>query len=147
MTDIENVFSIFHDGWISGYSGDMTSLNLKIECTYLAELINLNYSFFYIKLFEVSHLSFQTWPNLIDLPSELIIKPEKIFQAELEILSAHIKDDVVEVICNQYEKTFDYCGGVLRISANRIEVCDEKMNTISLNELSSISDKYWDTFR
>jgi hypothetical protein len=43
VEDIRDVFSIFHDGGISAWSGNKDTLTLTIDCEYLAERINKSF--------------------------------------------------------------------------------------------------------
>ena len=41
--NIRDIFSILHDGTISGWTGDRNLLTLKIDCQYLAERIDKSF--------------------------------------------------------------------------------------------------------
>lgn len=142
--DIRDIFSILHDGGISEWTGDKCLLTLTVECQYLAERIDKSFDKFYVELLSVDKLELDPWTNPVDLP--VIIKTDlaDIFKAELEILSAEIKDDAVIVTCNQHDTDFDYCGGSLTISCQTIKVFDQNKNELTIKQFGEIGKNYWD---
>ena len=144
LEDIRDVFNIFHDGSIVEFSGDKNRLRLKIGCQYLAERIDKNFEFFHIELQKINKLKFDAWMHNVDLPSVCFIEMEQIFAAELEILSAEIKADFVEIACSQHDPEFDYCGGVLSLSCEEICVFDQGGNIVTVERLGKICKEYWE---
>ena len=145
MTTIENIrdiFGILHDGTISRWTGDKGLLTLTIDCEYLAKLIDKSFDKFFVELIDVD-LYLSTWPNPFDLPVKTLTEPSDIFKAELEILSAEIKDRNVIVACNQHDIAFDYCGGNLIISCKAINVYDQNKNILTIDGLDVICKSYW----
>lgn len=142
--DIRDIFSILHDGTISEWAGDKELLTLTVDCEYLAERIDKSFDKFYLELFNVDTLAFDPWSNPFYLP--IIIKTDlsDIFKAELEILSADIKDDIVVIACNQHDTDFDYCGGNLTISCQTIKVFDQNKNKLTIEQFGEICKNYWD---
>lgn len=142
--DIRDIFSILHDGAISAWTGDKNLLTLTVECQYLAERIDKSFDKFYVELLSVDKLELDPWANPVDLP--VIIKTDlsDIFKAELEILSAEIKDDTVIVTCNQNDTDFDYCGGNLTIGCQTIKVFDQNKNELTIEQFGEICKNYWD---
>ena len=55
---------------------------------------------------------------------------EEIFKADLEISSVRVKDDKIEISCNQHDLRFDYCGGDLIINCDGIKIYDQEWNEI-----------------
>ncbi len=146
MTEIENIvdiFSILHDGVISSWASDKNAMTLTVECRYLAESIDKSFDRFYVELSQVSELLFITWPNAVDIQVQTLTEPNDIFKAELELLSAEIKDGKVVIACNQHDSNFDYCGGSLTIICNRIKIFDQNKYKLTIDELDKISKKYW----
>jgi hypothetical protein len=141
--DIRDIYSILHDGTISAWTGDKNLLTLTVECQYLAERIDKSFDRFYVELIHVDELSLSTWPSPFDLPVQTLSEPSDIFKAELEILSADIKDDAVVITCNQHDTDFNYCGGNLTISCQAIRVFDQNNNELRLDKLSEICRNYW----
>ncbi len=66
--NIRDIFSILHDGTISGWTGDRNLLTLKIDCQYLAERIDKSFESFYVEFIQIDNLYLTTWPNPFDLP-------------------------------------------------------------------------------
>ena len=142
--NLADIFSIFHDGTITDWSGDLHHLRLTIECQYLAELIDPTFDTFYVELFEIDYLEFEPWPNPLDLP--VIIKTDlhSIFLAELDILNADEKESrYVEIVCNQHDSRYDYCGGRLRVSCQHVSVSDQLNNPLTIDELDILCNRYW----
>ena len=147
MTAVEavrDIFSILHDGTISSWNGDATSLTLTVECQYLAELIDPSFDQFYVELGEVKELFLLTWPNPAYLPEQKLAQLRDIFAAELEILSAEIDDDRTVVVCNQHDTKFDYCGGNLVIDCATVKIYDQSKTVLRAERLNEICKSYWD---
>lgn len=142
--DIRDIFSILHDGLISGWKGDKDLLTLTVECEYLAKEIDEAFDKFYIDLFNVDKIELAPWTNPIGLPTVVKTDFADMFKAELEILSADIKDDVVVVTCNQHDTRFDYYGGNLTISCKKIKIVDQNKHELTVDQLEEICKKYWD---
>jgi hypothetical protein len=142
--DICDIFSILHDGTITGWIGDKDLLELKVDCEYLAERINKSFDKFYVELSDLEKLELEPWTNPVGLPTFIKIDFADIFKADLEILSADIKGDVVVVTCNQHDTNFDYCGGNLTIGCKSIKLFDQNKNELSIDQIDKICNKYWD---
>lgn len=145
--DIRDVFSILHDGTISAWTGDKNLLTLTVECEYLAQRIDKSFDRFYVALTNVDKLELDPWTNPIDLPTIVKTDYADIFEAELEILSADIKDYVVVITCNQHDTSLDYCGGNLTISSKTIKVYDQNKNELTINHFDKICNEYWEEWR
>ena len=143
-SDIRDIFSILHDGTISAWTGDKNLLTLTVDCEYLAERIDKSFDRFYVELKNVDKLELDPWTNPIDLPTIVKTNYADIFKAELEILSADIKEDVVVVACNQHDTSFDYCGGNLTISCRKINIYDQNKNELTIDQFGEICKNYWD---
>ena len=89
-------------------------------------------------------LELDPWTHPVDIPTVIKTDFTDIFKAELEILSADIKDDTVVVTCTQYDTAFDYCGGNLTISCETIKVFDQNKNELTIAEFGKICKNYWD---
>lgn len=144
LNDIRDVFSIFHDGVIVECKGDLKKLTMTIQCDYLAELLNPDFKNFYVDLMGISKLDFAPWMNPINLKNIDFKSHEEYLKADLEILSAEIKDGFVFVTCNQHDTDLDYCGGHLMISANDFNLFDHNGTIITIGHLDSVCRKYWD---
>ncbi|MFT4523696.1 MAG: hypothetical protein ACI8ZN_002651 [Bacteroidia bacterium] len=141
--DKRDIFSILHDGGISAWTGDKKLLTLTVECQYLAERFDKSFDRFYVELTNVDELFLSIWPNPFDLPAQTLTEPSDIFKAELEILSADIKDEKVVIACNQHDRDFDYCGGNLTISCEKIKVFDQNKNELPIDQFDIICKSYW----
>jgi len=142
--DIRDVFSILHDGTISAWTGDKNLLTLTVECEYLAERIDRSFDKFYVELSNIDKIELDPWTNPGDFPTIIKTDLADIFKAELEVLSADIKDYEVVVTCNQHDTDFDYCGGNLTISCQAIKVFDQNKNELGIDQFKEISKNYWD---
>jgi hypothetical protein len=92
----------------------------------------------------VDKLELDPWTNPIDAPTIVKTNFADIFKAELEILSADIKDGIVVITCNQHDTSFDYCGGNLTISCQAIKVFDQNKKELTIDQLEEICKNYWD---
>ena len=144
VEEVRDIFSILHDGTISSWNGDATSLTLTVECQYLAELIDPSFDRFYVELDVVKELFLSTWPNPADLPEQKLEQLKDVFAAELEILSAEIEDGRTVVVCNQHDTKFDYCGGSLVIDCATVKVYDQSKTALTVERLNEICKSYWD---
>ena len=144
IEDIKDIFSILHDGTISAWTGDKDLLTLTVDCQYLAEHIDKSFDSFYVELRQIDDLFLSTWPNPFDLPVQTLTEPSDIFKAELELLSADIKDRKVLIACNQNDTAFDYCGGNLTISCKTIKVFDQRKNELTIEEFDKLCNDYWE---
>jgi hypothetical protein len=143
LQNIEDVFSILHDGCITTFEENTKGLLLTVECLYLAEKVNPNYEWFYVELIEIKKLEFEAWSNPVSLPAKIIRDSKEIFQAELEILSADILADDVRICCNQHDTDYDYCGGNLLLNCNAIKIYDQSKNELSIDYMDKICNQYW----
>jgi hypothetical protein len=144
LQNIKDVFSIFHDGVICEWTGNLNSLIFKVECQYLAELIDKSFTSFYINLVSIDKLLLDPWMNPIELPKKIKTELSDIFHADLDILSAKIEENYVAVSCNQTDISFDYCGGSLLINCKSISIFDQNKNIITIKKLDEICNYYWD---
>jgi hypothetical protein len=149
VTNIENlrdIFAILHDGTIVEWNGDRKFLALKVGCQYLAEKIDTSFEYFYIDLIDIGKIALVPWMNPAELEQEYFVEPRDIFQAELDILSADVENDLVQVSCNQRDSGFDYCGGTLYIDCKDIKIYDEQRNELTIERLDQICKEYWEEF-
>jgi hypothetical protein len=115
-----------------------------VDCEYLAVRIDKSFDKFFVELTRIDELFLSTWLNPFDLPMQTLTELNDIFKAELEILSADIKDGKVIIACNQYNTDFDYCGGNLTISCQTIKVFDQNKNELTIDQFREICKNYWD---
>ncbi|MBS1635183.1 MAG: hypothetical protein JST26_04615 [Bacteroidetes bacterium] len=141
--EINTVFSILHDGTITAWSGDKSLLTLTIECLYLAERMDTSFDRFYVQLANIDNMEFDPWTNPVDIPAIIKTDFADIFKAELEILSAEVKNKLVVVSCMQHDPDFDYSGGNLTISCEAIKVFDQNKREMTIDQLMEICKSYW----
>lgn len=146
LEDIKDIFSILHDGTITSWIGDRNSLTLAIECLYLATRINKSFDKFYVELNQVTELKLSTWPNPFNQPVKILTDLSEIFKAELEILSADIKDNSVLISCNQTDTKFNYCGGNLTLNCSEIKIYNQNKQELTIEQINKICQSYWDNF-
>ena len=144
IEDIRDIFSILHDGTISAWTGNKDLLVLTVNCQYLAERIDKSFDKFYVELTNIDKIELDPWPNPFDIPTIIKTDFADIFQAELEILSAEIKNNAVVLACNQHNTDFDYCGGHLTINCKAIKIFDQNNNELTIDHLDKICNDYWD---
>ena len=140
LSKIETVFSIFHDGVISFIESNRRQINLKIECQYLAEIINESYIFFIVQLKDVSRAELELWST----PTNVLNTISEISKFELEINSSEIFENYVNVSCHIDD---EIPGGNLKLSCDDIEVFDQENKKIEISQLTKIAEKYWNNFR
>jgi hypothetical protein len=142
--DIRDIFNIFHDGDIIGYSLSTDSLCLVIEIPHLAKRINKNFTKFKVMFYGCKDVSFRTWPRLKNAKPEIITEIDTIFKDKHWILDAEIIQDKFKVACSQADEGLDFCGGDLSFSATSANVTDENRKEYTIDELASINEAFWD---
>ncbi|MCW5212472.1 hypothetical protein VU04_06145, partial [Desulfobulbus sp. TB] len=81
------------------------------------------------------------------LEAEFFHDLKQIFQANLWILDAEIKNKLIVVSCSQADTKFDYCGGFLSFRTESVKVIDEVGKEYSINELGNLNESYWDEWK
>ena len=147
LGDIKDIFNIFHDGYIIDYERNENDLKFKVKISYLTERVKEGYSYFTVTLFDFSNIQLETWPNKKGYKPEFYYNLEKIFQANLLILDAEIKENAIIVSCVQEDSSFDYCGGYLSFTAKSAKVEDETRKEYTIEELGNLSEAYWDEWK
>ena len=142
VSEIADLFSVFHDGEIVSHHADGSDLRLRLDVGYLARRIQPTFKFFEVDLIGVEHLDFTTWPN-DDAPPSHLKSPEEIFQPRLEFLSGEAEGAVVRVVCNQPGSHVGYSGGDLRFEIRGALVRDESGVEWSLQGLKLLAEAYW----
>ncbi|MCI5194225.1 MAG: hypothetical protein D3915_14040 [Candidatus Electrothrix sp. AU1_5] len=145
--NIGGIFNVFHDGNIIEYERTGNDLMLKVEISYLTEKVRDGFSCFTVTLFDCTNIQLETWPNQNGHEAEFFHDFKQIFQANLWILEAEIKNKLIVVSCSQVGTTFDYCGGFLSFRTESAKVIDEVGKEYSINELENLSKSYWDEWR
>ncbi|MDR2834646.1 MAG: hypothetical protein LBV69_00395 [Bacteroidales bacterium] len=145
LNDLRDIFSILHDGNICAGIGNKKQLTLKVECQYLAELIDQRFEYFYIELAEVNILHFIPWMNPAELEQITLTKIPEIFNVNLEILSSELDTDLncVKIICNQHDISINYCGGIIFLGCESVRIYDQEKHELTIEILDKICNKYW----
>lgn len=141
IQDIEDVFSIFHDGYIEDYQIDSDTVDLKIGIQYLAELIDKRYEYLNLRLLGVESIKYDAWA---DEPF-IVTDWNEIFDLGIEILSTEADDDgqiIVHSNCDNAPND-SFQGGKLIIKCSDYELSDEESNSLTINQLKELSSYYW----
>jgi len=141
--NISDIFSIFHDGCIVSSRTEPMGMFIEVEIPYLANLIFPEFDKFEVRLYGFKNVRFKTWPSDLKSEPEVLSNVDEIFMPELEILQSEVSQGCIRIVCNQHSHQYDYCGGELQFDVDAAEVSDQNNKLYSIDELSSISDKYW----
>ena len=136
LEEVSDIFATLHDGSIEECSGTYKELEVKIGCTYLAQYIESNYNYFYIKLHFVEKFYFEKFTYPVGRPNKLIYDFNELEKAEIELLYSCVESSRVKVDCTT---------GILYIKCNSIELFDQQKKPLPPSRLFEISDLYWAT--
>lgn len=143
---LAKVFTMFHDGAITGYEQSKSDLSLRISCQYLAEIINPGFENFYLSLHDVNLIELETYTELEDNPAtphNLLRDINTIFEEEIDIFNARPFEKYVEVNCWQINDRLNYVGNKLRLNCTAYTLSNQDRSVISLTYLNKICTKYW----
>src|SRR5688572_5314026 len=147
ITEISDIFSIFHDGVIAKCEQYNDFVLLHIGCMYLAERINKDFDSFLLKIHHFQNLELKTWPRESDNESRIIDDINIIFLTELDIYRSEVKNNMPFVYVGQNsDHSLDYVGGDLVFSCSGVEIFDQDKNPISYHNLVTVCKSYWDDF-
>lgn len=144
MRTIQNLIDLFdllHDGVIVSATENGSDIELGVGIQYLAELINKDFEFLFVKLINVQNLTFEAWT---DEPLS-IINSKEIFNLKLEILSGE-SDEAGNIIvhCRCFNALNNlFSGGKLILKFDDFEILDESLTPWTLNKLKELVDHYW----
>ena len=139
LQELENIYSIFHDGTIEQATFDNQKVELRIEATYLAEVINRRYSDFYLTLKGIQVIEFRPWNET----GYIFTNPQEIFELKLSIVSVQIdSEQQLNIHCNSSIDR-DFEGGILILKCSDYELEDQNLQPIELKKLKEISKFYW----
>jgi hypothetical protein len=144
--NIADTFSIFSDGIIVNHICKGNRLTLNVEIPYLARCICPEFLGFTIELINIKNICFKTWPSEAGDKERILVNPAHIFKTGLEIVGSKVRNGCVEVLCTNPIEEDDFCGGALNFEADSVVVFDDSGRQYSLEELSSISEKYLNTW-
>ena len=137
---IADVFSILHDGYISTEGITQETTKWKIQCQYLASIINPSFDHFFIEFNGLEELSFTPWWN--DETKESFGSLSEL-SCSLEILSAKSESDVIEITFNHSKNDPNFAGGVYNFKAESIQILDQENNPLDHEALDNLAMKYW----
>lgn len=128
---IEDIFSIFHDGYIEDYQIDSDTVDLKIGIQYLAELIDKEHEYLNLRLLGVESIKYDAWTD------ELFILTDwnEIFNLGIEILSTETNNKgqlIVHSNCDNAPND-SFQGGKLIIKCSDYKLSDEENNSLTIN--------------
>jgi hypothetical protein len=135
--EVSDIFSTFHDGGIDSFKGDLKKLELKIDCTYLAEIEKKGYRFFYVILSNVNKFEF----NILN--GEIINEIDKIIELDFEIGSSNVEDDIAKVFCLIHLDHGKTTVGELWIQTASTELKNHNKETLQSTDLIKMSNLYW----
>ncbi|WMJ73739.1 hypothetical protein RCC89_11265 [Cytophagaceae bacterium ABcell3] len=134
---IRDVLAIFMEGIFEELSVHHNDINFKIECSYLANIIDPCFKNFYGTLKNVQDIYFIPW----DDESIVLTSMKEIARVKPDILSVEIEED-------GYIKIYGNClngftGGSLFFKADHIKIYTEEFETISHEALLELTDRFW----
>jgi len=124
--EIADVFTILHDGVISTDQIKQSPSKWKIECKYLAELIDESFDHFYIAFQGMEELSFTPWWN--DDTSDAYEKLSDV-TCSLEILSGKLESGIISITFNHSSKNPNFAGGIYNFKTESIQIFDQNFIT------------------
>lgn len=140
--DVIEIFSAFHDGCIEEAAEKPGLLILKISCQYLAALIEENFEYFYLHIGDISKLQLLCWME----EPKIITEIARIFDPELEILTAKQEGEDVLISCSVEDQSGGYSGGDLILNCGGISLYDQNQQALSIERLKMICGQYWAAF-
>ena len=143
ITNISDIFNIFHDGSIRKHEYVDSDLILQIDIQYLAERIHKKYTTFSLHLIALEMVVLEPWYDDHDKKEPHVKIIREIFSPELEILSSEVTESVISISCNQSQPGYGYYGGFLKLEVAEATVQDEGGEYLSLEQLRNISSSYW----
>ncbi len=134
---IVDTLSQLQEGYLEEMSQDGETLNIKVECKHIAELIDPAFQYFYVVIKGTKEVFFLPWDDedmqIASLKEMQLFKPD--------ILNVENVDDNYVKIYSNCENV--YSGGCIYIRASDIVVFDEALNVMTFETLAELSDKFW----
>ncbi|MEM6802203.1 MAG: hypothetical protein AAF696_12415, partial [Bacteroidota bacterium] len=137
MQEISDILATFHDGGIEGYKGDFAKLELKIGCSYLAELEKAGNKYFYLIIKEVKRFEFYHWGG------KEVKGLQEIIDLELEIGYSKVEEGIIKTSCNLYSEEQGDVGGELWIEAEFGNLRNQERKPMTPKMLYELSTSYW----
>lgn len=133
LDDVSDVFATLHDGSLDECKGNYEELWIKVSCTYLAELIEKDFDYFYLKLLDVKEFYFQEYDGNI----QQIYTTIDLEQLNIELLYSKVESERVQVDCK---------NGLLYLLCNTIEIFDQSKRPMTTQGLFDVATFYWSNF-
>ena len=147
IKEISDIFSIFHDGGITKFEERQDFSLMHIDCMYLAERIDKDFTSFVLKIYNPKDIQLKTWPQDKKDEAKIIKDINIIFQTELDIYRSEIVNGKLLVYVGQnLDNSLEYAGGDLTFDCSAIEIFDQNNNIIHYSDLVAVCKKYWDDF-
>ncbi len=138
------VFSNLHDGTL--YL-DMTPTEAyhcwKVDCEYLAERIQPQYTLFWIKVYGLKKFVFHPWLRDLEAPEIVLTAPTALSQIALGIYEATVKEGEVTLVLEDSYEAANFAGGTLVIACQGIELLDQAWKPIEAVALGKLANAYW----
>jgi len=137
MQEISNILATFHDGGIEDFEGNYSELELKIGCTYLAEIEKEGNEYFFLTITDVNRFEFHHWNGTVtkDL--------KEIIELDLEIGYSKVEDGIAKTSCNVWIKEEGDSGGELWIEAKYRDLKNQDREPMEPETLYELSKTYW----
>lgn len=142
LDDLRDLFSVFHDGGILSWKEGASVANVRIECQYLAELINPEFEWFGVQIRILKPTLFSAWNRTGENQLKVLATTDLFQKTEPEILSSEIEIQLVKVVANTHH-TDDLAGGIIWIDGEIESIEDQNHRQLSLDEVKRIATGYW----
>lgn len=139
MKEILDTLNIFHDGIIEGCIGDNKELQLRISCSYLAELETKGNEYFFLTIRDIKRFEFHYWNGIV------IDEIQDMIKLDLEIGYSKIEDNIIKTSCYSWLEPEGNMGGELRLISEFRKLTMQNGETMSIEELNDLSKIYWDS--
>lgn len=133
MQKINQILNLLHDGVIEGIESKDHHIDLKLSCSYLANLVKPTDEYFYLTLHQVDLFEFHYWDESV------VTDISALIDLNLEISLAELIDDCIKVTCHSDTRS----GGELLIKASFQELRTQDLKRLTIQELDLIHKKYW----
>lgn len=141
LENVRDIFGTLHDGIIKHWVGDKNKLTLRVDCQYLAELIDPSFEDFYLELEGITRFAFVPWMNSDVLEQEYYAELDAVFKGRLFLLYAEIDTEFVKISCHQGDPALDYCGGTLYLNCNSIKMFDQVKREVTVEYLDKLCNE------
>ncbi len=134
---IKDIMTMFQESILEEMSLSESRLNFKLECSFLAKLINPDYKYFYGVFKGCNDVFFQPWDDEFNIISDI----REVVALDLELLNVEREEDGYIKIYVNCKQCFN--GGNLLIKCEDLKIFDEDFQEMGLIDLTELSEKYW----